>query len=70
MARKPRRPNPNAIAARQPDRDRTSPTTVVDADRPTDAERRDMAQGERTKPSQPEGTTPLDRVAWPINQKR
>ena len=64
MARKHRRPNPHAIAAKQPDHDSSTATAVLDGDRP------DMEQGERTKPSQPEGTAPLDRVAWPMNQKR
>ena len=76
MARKHRRPNPHAIAAKQPDHDSSTATAVLDGDRPVDAhrpvdaDRRDMEQGERTKPSQPEGTAPLDRVAWPMNQKR
>jgi hypothetical protein len=30
----------------------------------------DAARGERTKPPQPEGTTPLERDQRPINQSR
>ena len=35
-----------------------------------DHERRQMEQGDRTKPSQPPGTTPIERDRWPINQER
>ncbi|MGH2474314.1 MAG: hypothetical protein ACRDIL_03545 [Candidatus Limnocylindrales bacterium] len=35
-----------------------------------DRSQREMEQGDRTKPEQPEGTTPLERDQRPINQSR
>jgi hypothetical protein len=35
-----------------------------------DPDRREMTQGDRTRPAQPVGTTPLERDQAPVNQKR
>jgi hypothetical protein len=35
-----------------------------------DRSQREMEQGDRTKPEQPSGTTPLERDQRPINQSR
>lgn len=61
------------------DRKRQATTRTVDdakaPERPpvapaSDEERRQMEQGDRTKPSQPPGTAPIERDHWPINQDR
>jgi hypothetical protein len=35
-----------------------------------DQDLREMTQGDRTRPAQPDGTTPLERDQAPVNQKR
>ena len=39
-------------------------------EQPENRTTRDYEQGDATRPAQPDGTTPLERDTWPINQKR
>ena len=45
---------------KRPDAEKEGPGQDVD----------EMTQGDRTRPAQPSGTTPLERDQAPINQKR
>lgn len=61
----PRSGDPARIGDDEAAHDATKPDGVAD-----DRARRDMQQGDRTKPAMPDGTTPLERGERPINQSR
>ena len=72
---------PSGRDGRAPREASDAPDQGVVLDRPDDPERpamdhaedparREMRQGDRTKPPQPSGTTPLERDQRPINQSR